>query len=318
MIDEIRQLLSHAGLKTDELQRAPGFANEVAMTRDHVIRLNVGRFIDAFMHEAEVLERLSGIVPVPEVVAIGERLGGGEYIILRRLPGTNLEDAWPSLDPASRTSIVAELGSILRTLHAIPLEPWMRCRWSELANESADGRNAYHAPPEIAPALIESARTIRPELGDLLNEAEQFIAERVDLYAQDDHVFVHTDIHFRNVIVDHGRITGLIDFEGSRTVPIDIEITMLIRWILSRRDHAPGDDGTILADLNRAYPQLFAVPDLSPRLEVRELMWMLVQLHHWQTGATWMDDPAIAIREVLGGFFRSRIDLALTGIRSNA
>jgi aminoglycoside phosphotransferase (APT) family kinase protein len=312
MSDEIRQLLTDAGLPSAGIQRAPGFANVVAMTGDHVIRLNEGRFVDAFRHEAEVLGQLKGIIPVPEVVAFGERAGGGEFIILQRLPGENLEDAWPSLSPASRTSIIDELASILRTLHAIPQQSWMRCRWSELANETGDAHNAYHAPPTVAPALNESATTIRPEIGDLLEKAKQFIADRAALFSGDDDVFLHTDIHFRNVIVDQGRITGLIDFEGSRPGPIDIECNMLIRWISSRRDHAQGTYRTILADLDRAYPQLLTVPHLATRLEVRELIWMLVQLHHWRPGATWMDDPATAIREVLVGDFRSRINLALT------
>jgi aminoglycoside phosphotransferase (APT) family kinase protein len=318
MTDEICQILGDAGVASSEFSRAPGFANEVVMTDEHVIRLNDGRFVDAFAHEADVLRRLKGILPVPDVIAVGHRDGGGEFIVLERLPGENLEDAWPTLTPHARRAIVEELGSILRTLHLLPLQSWMRCRWVELAIELREARNAYHAPPGFAPVLLEATRRVRPDLLSLLEDVSRFIADRLELFAEDPMVFVHTDVHFRNVIVNQGRITGIIDFEGSHPGTPDIDCDMLIRWLLPRDDLPDQGFANVLVDLHRSYPGILDTPDLLARLEVHELMWMLVQTHHWQPGAGWMPDPAIAMRDVLDGVVHSRIDRLLSQVGDNA
>lgn len=44
------------------------------------------------------------------------------------------------------------------------------------------------------------------------------------------------DLLFRNVIVDSGQITGLIDFEGNRPDSIDVELDTLFRSV------APGHE----------------------------------------------------------------------------
>lgn len=304
---EVRTILDNHDLPNDELAASDGFANLVVLTPDHVIRLNEGRFPLAFRHEATVLNRMPTDIPHPIAVASGMRQSGGEYLILERLPGENLERAWPSLDESDRVRIVQELGNIMKSLHALPIANWMHNPWVADVLAKKRWKDAYHAPPELYPLLMDSAVIARPELRPTLDSASLFIAARMFAFIPAPRTFIHTDLHLRNVVVDAGRVTGLIDFEGSRVGARDVELDMLLRSL------APGDDGSgvrhtgTIAAFASTYPELFSSPHLVARLEVYEALWHLVQIHHWGPGQTWMTDPEEHLEALLAGTFRVRI-----------
>ncbi len=310
--EEVQAILEAHGLPCADLSVSDGFANLVVMTTDHVIRLNEGRFPDAFAHETTVLNHLPREIPHPVAVACGKRKSVGEFLIVERLAGENLDHAWPRLSVTNRGRVVRELGRILLSLHELPVAGWMRNSWVSAALMTGKWRDAYHAPPEHFPHLIASAAVERPDLRRLLHSVSDFMTAR--LHAFDDNepnIFVHTDLHFRNVIVDAGHVTSLIDFEGSRFGQRDIELDMLLRSI------APDDGGAAsrypgtIATLRFAHPELFSHPSLVTRLEAYEALWHLVQLHHWRAGHTWTSDPAGPLMLLTTGAFRERVAMML-------
>ncbi len=222
-------------------------------------------------------------------------------LILERLPGVTLESAWPSMSAAERQAVGRELGSIVQMLHSLPLADWMRNPWLERALESETWADAYHAPPDRFGAMVASAGARRPAIRSLLADVASFIADRMDAFARETQVFARADLHFRNVIVDRGHVSGLIDFEGSRPAPPDFELDMLLRSMSA-------DDlrrAQILGPMAETYPGLFAHPNLAARLEVQEAMWLLVQIHHWRPGQVWMEDPGQLLGRLLDGGFRA-------------
>lgn len=108
------------------------------------------------------------------------------------------------------------------------------------------------------------------------------------LFAGDVDVLVHGDVHGHNVLVDGGDVTGLLDWEGAHTAPADVELDMLLRWTAGAdafpespdrpTSIAPGDCIELVTHVRAAYPELFAIPSLHARLEVRDAHWHLVQL----------------------------------------
>lgn len=308
---KIRNLLESAGFTSIDLEQAPGFANAVWLTPDAVIRVNNGRFRNAFQHEAIVLDQLKSTIPVPEVLAVGVQDDGGEFIILRRLPGRNLEDAWPSLTAMEQDDVCRQLGRHVRTLHALPEASWMRNPWVELALDQRQLRNAYHAPPTVIDWMIEAAQQTRPDLTPVLNLVGAMVRNGLSLFQQTDSVFIQADLHFRNVMVMDGQVTGLIDFEGARLAPRDTELDMLVRWLLDSRKNAGSQFDQVVPIFREIYPDLFAGNDLIRRLEIFELLWQLVQLRHWIPGATWMIDPAEHIHGVLSGGFGKNVSAVL-------
>lgn len=309
----MRSLLEQAGVPADDLVAGAGIANEVWLTPDHVVRLSNGRFRDAFAFEAEVLRQLPAEIPRPFVVAHGKRDEGGEYLVLERLPGVTMDAAWSLLSAVSRRTLVHELADITRRLHALEPATWMANPWvaDAMAGKYAD---AYHAPPWLYRELIRDACRVRPEASDVLACTRAFIARRLDAFAGDIDVPIHTDLHFRNVLVDGGRVSGLIDFEGFRLAPADTELDMLLRQLRHELggDDTEADDFSLVCKWFReVYPGLFAHPRLIERLEVYEALWHLVQLHHWTSSAAWTRDLAAALESLILGRFREDVSRLL-------
>ncbi|MEJ7838452.1 MAG: phosphotransferase [Thermomicrobiales bacterium] len=303
MQSRIRNLLETAGFASTDLEQAPGFANAVWLTPDAVIRVNEGRFRDAFRYEASVLVHLKSTFPVPEVLAVGQQDGGGEFIILRRLPGRNLEEAWPTLTASVQDDVCRQLGRHIEELHSIPAAAWMRNPWVELALDQRQLQNAYHAPPADIDWMIEAARQTRPDLTQVLEQVGSMVRNGLSLFQQPDSVFVHADLHFRNVMVMDGQVTGLIDFEGARLAPRDTELDMLVRWLIGQRMKFGSQYDRVVPLIRNIYPALFAGDNLIQRMEIYELLWQLVQLQNWKPGATWMNDPGDHLQGVLSGRF---------------
>lgn len=303
---EARELLRRAGVAADDLVAGAGVANEVWLTPDHVIRLGSGRFRDAFAFEMDVLRRLPAEIPHPRVVANGERDDTGEYLVLERLPGVTLDAAWSDLATDRRQRLVAELAAIAQRIHTIAPAPWMDNPWvgDAMAGRYAD---AYHAPPPLFRELIDSTRRVRPDALHVLGRVDGFIARRLEAFAGDVNVPVHADLHFRNVLVDGDRISGLIDFEGFRLAPADTELDMFLRELrreLGDAEAVRDDSGRICGWFQDVYPALFAHPRLIGRLEVYEALWHLVQLHWSPAGGA--SDPVRWLERVLRGGFRNQ------------
>ena len=70
--------------------------------------------------EARMLDYLYGRLPVatPELLAQGEYENGWRYVLMSRLPGTELAAAWPAIPGPHRDRIVSEAGELLAALLA--------------------------------------------------------------------------------------------------------------------------------------------------------------------------------------------------------
>lgn len=153
---------------------------------------------------------------------------GEEYVV--RLPGRTLYAAWPTADSHTRHRMIESLGAALRALHRVPapvdlLPPWLAGALS--------GRPwpAFH-PPVVSAALqqVAAAQRLPGHDAGLLADVAEWIQERLALFAPDEPVLVHGDLHGSNVIVDQGRVTGLIDFAEALAQPADVELDTILRW----------------------------------------------------------------------------------------
>lgn len=60
------------------------------------------------------------------------------------------------------------------------------------------------------------------------------------MFAADEPVLFHGDLHGSNVIVDQWRVTGLIDFAEALAQPADVELDTILRWCAKAREY-PAD-----------------------------------------------------------------------------
>lgn len=287
--------LTAAGLPARGRFRSQGgWVSRAWVGEDHVVRLSDGRFRDAYPHEAAVVGLLEGTeVPHAPHIAHGDGPDGPWYVS-ERLPGRTLHAAWPQADPSTRRALIESLGSALRALHSVPAPEDLRPPWliDALAGEPWP---AYH-PPMVSAAQeqVEAARRRPGHDARLLADVAAWLEDRVGLFANDPHALVHGDLHGSNVMVDQGRVTGLIDFAEASAQPADAELDTLLRWCARAEEFPPtpggrGLEGTTLAEVPRwlhgAYPELFEREHLRDRLNVYDLcMELAIYAHHPEPG----------------------------------
>ncbi len=282
--------LATAGLPgTGRFLPKAGWVSRVWVGDEYVVRLSNGQFRDSFRHEAKVVNLLAGSkVPHARYLAHGDG-PDGPWCIVERVPGRTLHDAWPGADVPTRKAMIESLGVALRALHQVPvpadlLPPWLA---DALAGKP---RAAYH-PPVVNALLAQVEAARRRPGGDSreLADVADWVRERLALFAADEPVLVHGDVHGSNVMVDEGRVTGLIDFSEALAQPVDVELDIILRWCAKASEYpsVPGGRGldeATLTDvpgwLRGAYPELFGREHLRERLRLYDLQRELALYTH--------------------------------------
>lgn len=284
--------LEAAGLPTTgRFHLTSGWVSRAWVGDECVVRLNTDvRHGDAYRHEAAVVSLLAGSgVPHARLLAHGDG-PDGPWSISERLPGRTLHEAWPGADLPTRRTMVESLGSALRALHRIPVPAGLLPPWLVGALGGAPWP-AFHPPVVGAtPALVEAARRSPDHDEHLLVDVVAWVETRLPLFAADVPALVHGDLHGSNVMVDQGRVTGLIDFAEASAQPVDVELDTILRWCARPREFPPtpdaqGLDASSLAEvpgwLHAAYPQLFAREHLRERLNSYDMhVELALHAHH--------------------------------------
>jgi len=270
-----------------------GWVSRAWIGDEYVVRLNNdARFRDAYRHEAKVVNLLAGSeVPHARHLAHGDGPNGPWYVS-ERLPGRTLYDVWPTADSHTRQAMIESLGAALRALHRVPVPTGLMPPW--LADALTGGPWAAFHPPVVTAALqqVEEARCTAGHDERLLADVADWIQERLALFAVDEPVLVHGDLHGSNVMVDQGRVTGLIDFAEALAQPADVELDIILLWCARARHFSPtpgeqGLDETSLTEVPRwlhsAYPELFEREHLRDRLNFYDMQGQLaLYAHHPQ------------------------------------
>lgn len=290
----LSRTLEAAGLPTTGRFRAKaGWVSRAWIGDDHVVRLNTdARHRDAYRHEAAVVGLLAGTgVPHARLLTHGDGPDGPWYVS-ERLPGRTLHEAWPTADSAARRTMIESLGAALRALHRVPVPAGLLPPW--LAGALDGGPWPAFHPPVVGAAvqLVQAARRVPGHDARLLVDVAAWIEQRLPLFAADEPVLVHGDLHGSNVMVDGGRVTGLVDFAEALAQPADVELDTVLRWCARPREFPPTPDARGLDDptltevpgwLRGAYPELFGREHLRERLNVYDLhVELALYAHHAQ------------------------------------
>jgi aminoglycoside phosphotransferase (APT) family kinase protein len=209
--------------------------------------------------EAELLHRLRGVVPVPEVLDRGgdDRLA---WSLTAAVPGTPLAEVSPTA-PELR-DLVRESADALRTLHTWPVPDELAgsLRIPEIEPDPLRRAGGQLVLPSAAALdLLPLVRQLPFVDPGVLDEAARRLAEPV-APAGDADVLLHGDFYLGNVLVHDGRLSGLIDFEFARLGPPDLELFSIVRALdVETRFGVPRPP--LLAWLAQDYPALFDAAD---------------------------------------------------------
>jgi aminoglycoside phosphotransferase (APT) family kinase protein len=168
-----------------------------------------------FVQEAWAIEqaRRAG-APVPEVLLFEEQREIGEthraVMVQRQIAGQPLADVWPLLSEPLRERVMAEAGAALRAIHSVSVggfyrrqgvEKWDFETWNQLMTVSHRDRSAE------APYLRQAG------FSDTDIAQGLALIERCRCYAPcPQPVLLHGDFHPAHLMVENGRLTGVIDF----------------------------------------------------------------------------------------------------------
>ena len=249
----VRALCAELGV-TGPPVRYPGGSLPVYAIGDVVLKLFPPVHAEQWPVESGVLTAVQDRLPVPtpRVHATGTFARWG-YVLMDRLRGVPLSECWSALGPAERDRVADQVGEAIAALHAVPvpeIDDWWPEDWPEFVAGQVAGCAGRQRALGLGPEWVAQIPGFLagPALG----------GERP--------VLLHTEIIAEHLLVDGGRVTGLIDFEPAlRGAP---EYDFVGPAVLG------GGDPRFLGRLLRAY-------GIAPDQELRRrlLGWTLLHFY---------------------------------------
>jgi len=183
----------------------------VALDERLILKLFPPLLRHQFVSERGALSVLYGRLnlPIPEIVAEGER-DGWPYLVITRLAGVLGSEAWPALPEQQKERVLVQIGETIAQVQCVPpgalldIEP----RWDTFMRAQIAGCRARHERLGLAPKFLGG-------LDDLLHDAAELIpmdAPQVILtgeYIPENFLLVREG--------DGWRLAGLIDFGDVQT-----------------------------------------------------------------------------------------------------
>jgi aminoglycoside phosphotransferase (APT) family kinase protein len=242
--------------------------------------------------EAELLGRLRGLVPVPEVLECGgdDRLS---WSLTTGMPGTAFEQL--CVQPASPPlrDLAREVAAMLRALHSwsVPgdLADLLRHPSDDPDPLRRAGSEVVLMPPSAVLGLIPLAGQLPFVDHGVLDAAAERLRELGDLAADDGEVLLHGDFYLGNVLIHGDHVSALIDLEFSRMGPRDLELISVVR-ALDAETRLGIWRPPLLAWLAEDYPELFGAADLRRRLWLYALAYTIRQIIFWPPDRAEVDD----------------------------
>jgi hygromycin-B 7''-O-kinase len=193
------------GLTAPLSRFAGGSLPVYAVGENLVLKVYPPIYCDERDREAGVLgvlhERLP--IPTPAVRATGE-LEGWSYLLMDRLRGALLSEAWPILGDEDRTRLATELGGALRALHSIrdPALDIVRVDWPTFLDQQRETCVERQRNGGLEPRWVE-------QIAGFLS------ANPLDEGSTDS--LLHTEVMREHLLVERGpggwHYTGVFDFE---------------------------------------------------------------------------------------------------------
>ena len=279
----IARILSQHGLGRHSVVALPGGQINASYLVDdlYVLRVNLRpEERGKLAREARVLDMVRDQIPVPRTIVYegSSRIIPHEYMIQTFVPGENLLSRWKLASADEQAGYLAQLAAIMKRLHSIrlsgfgdPTNPRPGETWAGM-----HARRASHA--------LQSARSAANVAPSLIDDAERSLVRDSAFLAGGVPALTHGDLHFGNIHVEHGKITGLLDFERSWAAAPDWDLDQLMRFLhypgifaSSAVEHSvrPPDLVGVLPALQSGYPDLMSTPSLAPRLRVYALEYEL-------------------------------------------
>ena len=264
--DLVRRATGSGVARIERLGR--GESNEVHAVRSSngdevIVRINHNDGAAAFRRAEAVIGRAGVIgIPVPDSLLIEElEVDGGErgVCVQRRIKGSPLADSLKGMASDDVKALVADAGELVARLHSLPAGHEPRSAW-------------WQDVPDFA---IERARAALGAGALLVDDALEALAAIVASHAPDEPATVHGDWGTEHLLVDRGRITGIIDWDEAT---VSSPMADLANWD-SYYDWEPHPTSSLIA----GYERVRSLPDnhlaIRTASALQNTIWGLVYYH---------------------------------------
>jgi scyllo-inosamine 4-kinase len=254
----------------DDLQECGptgGWVHPGWMSDRFVIRVGLVPGKTDLRREARIAATLPAEVGYPEVVESGV-LHGHEYMVTRRIAGTSVSSAWPTLGGRERADALRELWALAEHVHQVNL--------SDVEGMDVTSSPFYAQSLGVAVGSLEDLGRARilseRQIDNLVVQLQEFYDEVGSAQA----VLNHGDLYIGNAIWDGSRVVSLVDFEFAVIAPVELDLNELAKHVFGPVD-AVGDQAIVLGPARRA------VLDAAVALPVRAslLKGYAVLLESW-------------------------------------
>lgn len=296
---EVRQICAEHQIAIKDLQSITGsFGKRIYfINQEFLLRVSA----TPMTLEQEKFRRVATLDFVPKIVHIGTLQQKDEptyYTLLTLLPGDDFVNIYPATTTAQQKQLGKEVARFLDNLQAfagtsydiglyVPMLPHFSGTWR-------DGHQKYW---ELF-AQEAAKLPLKPDSVQIFERAYQFLyASSAALDFQTGTKLLHNDFHPKNILLDQGKFSGVIDWECSQFGEADFELCHLIHWCV----YPPEPDidfRTFLRAFFEASPRCARVPDLALRLtiyqiehELQQIIWNASGAESWRVPrlVRWMD-----------------------------
>ncbi|KAJ5109907.1 hypothetical protein N7532_002552 [Penicillium argentinense] len=182
---------------------------------------------DIRAHEAQTLQFIAAktTIPVPKVHNIHYEDGKVMAIVMDYIPGKRLDEAWDTLDSHQKLSIANELHSYLSQLRKLK---------GDYIGAIGRGQAIIGQISSLEGGPFDSEQQFNEFiLGDIVKSAPKILRHYAKYALMDNHdiVFTHSDLSPRNILVDGGRVTAIIDWEYAGWYPEHWEYIQALRQL---------------------------------------------------------------------------------------
>ncbi|MFP5579958.1 MAG: phosphotransferase family protein [Acidimicrobiia bacterium] len=215
-------VLSRHGDDLALAQPTNGWVNPGWLTDRHAVRVGLVPAQRRLHREAAVGRALPAEVGYPEIVEVGV-IDGHEYLLTRRIEGTDLAAVWATLTPTVRADALRQMWDLADAVHRTSLgapkiaELGSSPFYADTPADAFDALNAVHAA-----GLFTTS-----EASTLAMQVERFYARRPEVPA----VLNHGDLYIGNALWNGRKVVSLLDFEFAVTAPMELDLNELAKHV---------------------------------------------------------------------------------------
>ena len=298
-INEAELLLRNHNIIVNDINSLTGSFNKdiFLINNTYVLRPSL---VD-MQKEQQNFKRIEHLLNVPKIEYMGKFKTNEDYYytILNMLPGIDFIDAVSDMTLQQQKELGASISNFLNILHGITNTEYDIGHYLPLIPNYSGSWKSGHK--KYSDYLFERTEKMQLNVNSchIITQAFQYLNSYADvLDYQSGPVLLHNDFHPKNIVVNNGMFSGVIDWECSQFGESDFEMCHFIHWCL----YPPKQDvdfKPFLRSLFNASPQCVMVPGIARRLTIYQIEHELIQLI-WSNGKSEVDRTQKIIKWLAG------------------